>query len=75
VHFSYCQQKGEDEHDVMVSQVEVGIQGTRPRGVPTAWERTWTGMTRRAEPVAVDRLWRGRYLDLETGSLVRGPTL
>jgi hypothetical protein len=32
-------------------------------------------MTRRAEPVAVDWLWRGRHLDLETGSLVRRPTL
>jgi hypothetical protein len=61
--------------DDMVPQVEVGIQGTRPRGVPTAWERTWAGMTRRAEPVAVDWLWRGRHLDLETGSLVRGPNL
>jgi hypothetical protein len=54
--------------DDMAPQVEVGIQGTRPRGVPTAWERTWAGMTRRAEPVAVDWLWRGRHLDLETGS-------
>jgi hypothetical protein len=53
----------------VVPQVEVGIQGTRPRGVPTAWERTWAGMTHRTEPVAVDWLWRGRYLDLETGSL------
>jgi hypothetical protein len=33
--------------DDMVPQVEDGIQGTRPRGVPTAWERTWAGMTRR----------------------------
>jgi hypothetical protein len=40
----------------MVPQVEVWIQGTRPRGVPTAWERTWAGMTRRGEPVAVDWL-------------------
>jgi hypothetical protein len=30
-------------------------------------------MTRRAEHVAVD--WSGRHLDLETGSLVQGPTL
>jgi hypothetical protein len=37
--------------DDMVPQVVVGIQGTRPRGVPTAGERTWAGMTRRAEPV------------------------
>jgi hypothetical protein len=61
--------------DDMVPQVEVGIQGTRPRGAPTAWEQTWAGMTRRAEPVAVDWFWRGRHLDLDTGSLVRGPTV
>jgi hypothetical protein len=59
--------------DDVVPQVEVGIQGTRPRVVPTAWERTWAGMTRRAESVAVDWLWRGRHLDLKTGSLVRVP--
>jgi hypothetical protein len=59
----------------VVLQVEVGIQGTRTRGIPTAWERTWAGMTRRAEFVAVDWLWSGLHLDLETGSLVQGPTL
>jgi hypothetical protein len=42
--------------DNMVPKVEGGIQGTRPRGVPTAWERTWAGMTRRAEPMVVDWL-------------------
>jgi hypothetical protein len=34
--------------DDMVPHVEVGIQGTRPRGAPTDWERTRAGMTRRA---------------------------
>jgi hypothetical protein len=57
----------------VVPQVTVGIQGTRTRDIPTAWERTWAGMTRRAEHVAVD--WSGRHLDLETGSVVQGPTL
>jgi hypothetical protein len=61
--------------DDVIPQVDVGIQGTRPRSVPTARERTRAGMTRRAEPVAADWLWKGRHLDLETGSLVRGPTL
>jgi hypothetical protein len=60
--------------DDVVPQVEVGIQGTRPRCVPrcvpTAWERTWAGMTRRTEAVGVDWLWRGGHLDLETGSLL-----
>jgi hypothetical protein len=59
----------------VLPQVEVGIYGTRPGSVPTAWERTRTGMTCKAEPVAGDWLWSGRRLDLETGSLVQGPTL